>query len=140
MMRLCNWTTHPSPLAPRLVPGEKGYTIVELMMVVTIVGILATLAQPSFHQSIIKARESALKQNLFTMRDVIDQYRADKGIYPPALADLKTAGYLKNVPIDPFTRSAGTWQEMPDQTEGGISDVRSGSPLVGSDGTAYNQW
>lgn len=109
-------------------------------MVVTIAGILVTLAQPSFQASVIKARETALKQTLFTLRDVIDQYRADKGVYPPSLADLVTAGYLRATPVDPFTKSAATWQELPDATESGIADVHSGSPLVGQDGTPYNQW
>lgn len=119
---------------------EAGFTILELMIVLTIAGILLTLAEPSFSSTIHKAREASLKQNLFTMRDVIDQYRADTGKYPPALDDLKSAGYLKRIPIDPFTRSTSTWQEILDQTEGGVFDIHSGSDLVGSDGVPYNQW
>ena len=119
---------------------EAGFTILELMIVLTIAGILLTLAEPSFSNTIHKAREASLKQNLFTMRDVIDQYRADTGKYPPALADLKSTGYLKRIPFDPFTKSDGTWQEIPDQAEGGVFDVHSGSDLVGSDGVPYNQW
>jgi general secretion pathway protein G len=110
------------------------------MMVVTVAGILVTLAEPSFHQSVVKAKEAALKQNLFTLRDVIDQYRADRGQYPPALEDLKTAGYLKRVPIDPITKSTETWQFIQDTQDGGIFDVHSGSDLLGTDGTAYNEW
>jgi general secretion pathway protein G len=130
----------PVPRASCLAPGEHGFTILELMIVLTIAGILLTLAEPSFSSTIHKAREASLKQSLFTMRDVIDQYRADTGKYPPALADLKSAGYLKRIPIDPFTRSISTWQEIQDQAEGGVFDVRSGSDLVGSDGVPYNQW
>lgn len=120
--------------------GARGFTLVELMMVVTVAGILVTLAEPSFHQSVIKAKEAALKQNLFTLRDVIDQYRADRGQYPPALEDLKTIGYIKRIPIDPFTKSDSTWQLIQDQSDGGVFDVHSGSDLIAIDGTAYNEW
>jgi len=124
----------------RTLTPQHGTTIVELMMVLTIIGILATIATPSYYQSAIKAKETALKHNLFTMRDVLDQHRADRGTYPASLAELVSAGYLKGIPIDPFTRSIGTWQEILDQTEGGIFDVHSGSDLVSRDGTPYNQW
>jgi general secretion pathway protein G len=124
----------------RGVKVETGFTTIELLTVVTIIGILVTLAQPSFHSSVVKAREVALKHSMFVMRDVIDQYRSDKGGYPTMLQDLVKAGYLKAVPADPFTRSTETWQEMVDPTEGGVSDVHSGSMLVAMDGTPYNQW
>lgn len=129
-----------SPIAYRLLRSEAGFTILELMIVVTIAGILLTLAEPSFSNTIIKAREASLKQNLFTMRDVIDQYRADTGKYPPTLADLKSVGYLKRMPFDPFTKSDNTWQEIQDQAEGGVFDIHSGSDLVGSNSVPYNQW
>ncbi len=109
-------------------------------MVLAIAGILVTLAQPSFQRSIVKAREASLKQSIYTMRDVIDQYRADHGKYPPTLADLASAGYLRRIPIDPFTKSDGTWQEILDDTDGGIFDVHSGSDLVALNGTPYNYW
>lgn len=119
----------------------NGFTLLEMMAVVTIVGILATLALPSYTHSVLKAREAALKQGLFVLRDVIDQYRADHGKYPQALADLTSTGYLRMLPVDPLTKSSTTWQEIPDQIEGGISDVRSGSTLVSvSDGKPYNEW
>ncbi|MER3425476.1 MAG: general secretion pathway protein GspG [Nitrospiraceae bacterium] len=114
--------------------------MLELSIVLTIVMILATLAYPSFTQSVVKAREAALKQNLFVVRDVIDQYRADNGTYPDSLADLVSAGYLKRIPLDPITKSNETWQEIADEEEGGIFDVRSGSDLLSRDGTPYNQW
>ena len=107
---------------------------------ISIGGILLTLAQPSFNATVVKARETALKQNLFTMRDVIDQFRADSGHYPNSMDELTTAGYLKRVPVDPFTKTATLWQEVRDQTDGGIFDIHSGSDLVGTDGTAYNLW
>lgn len=110
------------------------------MTVVVIAGILATLAEPSFQGAVLKAREAALKQNLFTLRDALDQYKADRGKYPPALTDLTGTGYLKRIPLDPLTRSDSSWQAQVDQTDGGVSDVHSGSDLVGTDGTPYNQW
>jgi len=124
----------------RLAPGEQGFTLVELMIVVTIAGILITLAEPSFRNSVVNAREAVLKQDLFTMRDAIDQFRADRGKYPTTLLELKEVGYLKRIPVDPFTRSDGTWQEIPDQVESGVFDVHSGSDLVARDGTPYNYW
>jgi general secretion pathway protein G len=129
-----------SNLEPRTSNLQRGFTLVELMMVVTVAGILVMLAEPSFNQSVIKAKEAALKQNLFTLRDVVDQYRADRGQYPPALGDLQNAGYIKRIPIDPFTKSEETWQLILDQTDGGIFDVHSGSDLVALDGSAYNAW
>ncbi len=119
---------------------EAGFTLVELMMVVTIAGILVTLAQPSFQRSIVKAREAALKQSLYTMRDVIDQYRADHGVYPETLSALKEAGYLRSIPVDPFTKSQATWQDILDDEGGGFFDVHSGSDLVALNGTPYNTW
>jgi general secretion pathway protein G len=119
---------------------QRGFTLLELSIVLSIATILVTLAYPSFTQSIVKAREAGLKQNLFVIRDVLDQFRADNGNYPEALADLVTAGYLKQMPVDPITRSNETWQEIPDEEEGGIFDVRSGSELVSREGTPYNQW
>ena len=120
--------------------SSRGFTIIELMIVVTIVGILATLAVPSYHAAIIKAKEGALRQDLFSLRDVIDQHRADKGKYPETIQSLISAGYLRRVPTDPITGATSTWQEMVDQGEGGMVDVFSGSELVGTNGVPYNQW
>lgn len=120
--------------------GAKGFTLIELLIVVSIIGILATLAAPSYQASVIKAREAALRQDLFTLRDVLDQHRADQGKYPPSLQALVSAGYLRAVPKDPFTNSNTSWQEMTDATEGGIFDVFSGSEFVGTNGTPYNRW
>jgi general secretion pathway protein G len=110
------------------------------MIVVAIVGILATISIPSYHTSLIKARETVLRQDLFTMREVLDQHRADQGKYPPSLGALVAAGYLRMIPKDPFTNTTDTWQEISEPTEGGVFDVYSGSDLVGTNGTAYNQW
>lgn len=130
----------PSTGIGRTGGGERGFTLVELMIVVSIVGILATIAVPSYQTSLIKARETVLRHDLFTLRDLLDQHRADKGKYPPSLEGLVAAGYLRAIPKDPFTNSATTWQEITEPTEGGVFDVYSGSDLVGTNATPYNKW
>ena len=131
----------PSTAIGKFRPVEAhGFTLIELLIVVSIVGILATLAIPSYQASVIKAREAALRQDLFAMRDVLDQHRADQGKYPPSLQALVSAGYLRAIPTDPFTNSSTSWQEMTDVKEGGIFDVFSGSEFVGTNGMPYNRW
>lgn len=120
--------------------NAKGFTLIELMIVVSIVGILATIAVPSYQSSLIKARETVLRQDLFTLRELLDHHRADTGKYPPSLDGLVTVGYLRTLPKDPFTNSPSSWQQIIEPTEGGIFDVYSGSDLVGTNGTPYNQW
>lgn len=126
--------------------GKKGYTLLELMIVVAIVGILVTLAIPMFQQSAMKAKEAALKQNLFTMRAVLDQFYADRGDYPESLEALVEEHYLRGIPIDPFTKSATTWTEIPEEQEEGddspvgVYDVKSGSDDYAMDGTPYKDW
>ena len=122
--------------------NSHGFTLLELMIVMTIIGILATLAEPSFRTATVKAREAALKKDLFIFRDAIDQYYADQGVYPPSLKDLVDKKYIRAMPVDPFTKSADSWVEVMAQEEGesGVFDVHSGSDLVALDGTAYNVW
>jgi len=122
------------------VKRHDGFTLLELMLVITIVGVLATLAEPIWQNVTTRAREAALKQTLFTLRDVIDQYRADHGKYPPALDDLAKEKYIRKLPEDPFTHASSTWQEIADDSDGGIVDVHSGSTLVGLNGSPYNEW
>ncbi len=119
---------------------QGGFTLLELMTIIVIIGILVTLAIPSYRGAVIKAREAVLRHDLFTIRDVLDQYRGDQGKYPPSLNDLVKSGYLRAVPVDPITSSNSTWQEIIETTEGGIFDVHSGSDLVASTGTPYNEW
>lgn len=117
------------------------------MIVISLLLILMAIAVPIYNQSILRAKESVLKQDLFTMRQVIDQYTLDKQKAPQGLDDLISAGYMKKLPVDPFTSRADSWVPVqddtlqdPSQTEPGISDVHSGSNLVGSDGRPYSEW
>lgn len=121
---------------------QRGFTLLELMIVIAIVGILATMAIPSFKTATVKAREAVLKEDLFNLRNVIDQYYADNSVYPPALQDLVTKGYLRSIPVDPFTNSSSTWTEVMDTsgTTSGIFDVHSGSDKTGLNGVPYNEW
>jgi general secretion pathway protein G len=126
--------------------SSRGYTLIELMIVLAIIGILITIAQPSLSSSLIRAREAVLKDDLFQMRDAIDQYYADNGKYPNALTDLvntqeKTKSYLRGIPKDPFTRAADWITVAPEGSEeGSVFDVHSASKLVATDGTSYNTW
>jgi len=123
--------------------SDAGFTLIELMIVMMIIGILITIAEPTYRTQIIRARETALKKDLFIVRDVIDQYAADQGHYPDSLQELVEKGYLRAIPVDPFTRASDTWVEVHDTTgedAGGVFDIHSGSDLVGLDETPYNLW
>ncbi len=118
-----------------------------MLIVISLVMILVAIAVPNYQRSIMRAKESVLKQDLFQLRSLISQYTLDKQKAPQALDDLITAGYLKQIPIDPMTNARDTWtvdQEdtllSVDQQEPGISDVHSGSSAISSDGTAYSTW
>ena len=135
--------------------GEQGFTLLELIIVVAIVGILATIAMPAMKDAPRRANEAVLKTNLHTMRDVIDQFYGDKGKYPTSLEQLVEAGYLRKVPMDPITKRNDTWVPVYEEVDPdapppesdsnedgspGITDVRSGSPLNSLDGTPYAEW
>ena len=125
----------------------RGFTFVELMVVITIMVILITMAIPIYNRSIIRAKESVLKNNIFTLRTVIDQYSYDKGKAPSTLQELVTEGYLTKLPVDPMTGNNQGWRTVMEdasqsvsQSEPGIFDVHSGSDKMGLDGTAYAEW
>jgi general secretion pathway protein G len=124
--------------------GGRGFTLIEILIVITIIGILVTLAQPSFHRAVTAAREAALKENLFVFRDVIDQFYADHTKYPESLSELVEKGYIRRIPKDPITDSADTWVLVPatdDQGQPvGIYDVRSGSDRTAQDGSRFSDW
>ena len=127
--------------------SRRGYTLIEIMIVMAIIGILVSIAVPIYQKSLIRAKESVLKNNLFTLRTVIDEYTYDKQKAPQQLTDLVNEGYLRTVPMDPMTGNADAWQIVMEdaltsvnQTEPGIFDVRSGSDGKSLDGTAYAEW
>jgi general secretion pathway protein G len=133
--------------AGRALKRLRGFTFVEMMVVVTIMVILISVAIPIYQKSIVRAKESVLKNNLFTMRTVIDNYSYDKGKAPQNLQDLVTEGYLQKLPVDPMTGNNQTWRTVMEdatqsvsQSEPGIFDVHSGSEKTSLDGTAYAEW
>ncbi len=120
--------------------ASKGFTLIELLIVLAIIGILAGISAPLYHNSVVRAREAALKEDLFQMREAIDKHYADLGTYPESLSILSEKKYIRAVPVDPFTGSKDTWMEVPAEGEAGIFDVRSGSGLADGDGTPYSEW
>jgi general secretion pathway protein G len=127
--------------------GRRGYTLVEIVIVLTIISILVSLAVPIYQKVVLRSRESVLRNNLFTIRNVIDEYSYDKQTAPQTLEDLVSAGYLRQVPEDPITHSNTTWRVIMEdsvtsvnQTQPGIFDVRSGSDEISLEGTPYSEW
>jgi len=125
---------------------SRGFTLLELMIVISMIMILMSVAIPVYNQSIVQARESVLRSNLSTLRSVISQYTLDKQKAPQSLDDIVTAGYLRQIPMDPMTRQTN-WEVVQedlllavDQQDPGITDVHSASTANATDGTAYNTW
>ena len=134
----------PSRVRSRL---EAGFTLIELMVVMSLMAVLAGIAMVQYTASVQRSREAVLREDLFRLRDAIDQYYADKGKWPASLSDLVSEKYLREVPKDPMTASAETWQTVPAEpepgnvtAEPGIYDVKSGSDQKAIDGTTYNEW
>ena len=135
----------------RLIPSisrhrQLGFTFVELMVVITIIVILITMAIPIYQKSIVRAKESVLHNNLTTLRQVIDNYSYDKEKAPQSLQDLVTDGYLRAIPVDPMT-GTNNWQivmedasQSVNQSQPGIFDVKSTSDKTSTEGTSYNSW
>ncbi len=126
---------------------DRGFTLIELMIVISLILILVSISIPVYNTSILRAKESVLKQDLFQMRSLISQYTLDKQKAPQSLDDLVQAGYIKQIPTDPMTGSNSSWtvdQEdslmSVDQQDPGISDVHSGASQISTDGTAYSTW
>ncbi len=152
--------------APGLPGNRRGFTLIELMIVVSIIGILAAIAVPNYQRGVIRAREAVLSEDLYNLRNVIDQFYADQGKYPDSLDELSEKRYLRELPKDPFTGKSDSWVTVPPPPEsavptpeagssplvdvpgvsgalagpGNVYDVHSGSNLVGSNGVPYNEW
>lgn len=131
----------------RTTARNRGYTIIELLIVMSIIGILASIAVPNYQWGLIKAREAVLRENLYSMRSTIDQFFADQGKFPDSIQEMVDKKYLRELPKDPFTKSRDSWVIVspPSSTDGGeikgsVYDIHSGSNLLGSDGTPYNEW
>ena len=127
--------------------GKRGFTLVELIIVMSIMAILISIGVPSYTRSLLRAREAVLRDQLFTLRQLIDEYTMDKLQAPQTLDDLVTEGYLRELPKDPFTNSKTTWKvdqedtlKAADQTQPGIVDVHSGATGTSIDGSAYASW
>ena len=131
---------HPSRFS------ESGWTIVELMVVISLMAVLASIATISYTTAITRSKEAVLKEDLFRMRDAIDQYFADRVEYPESLDRLVSEGYLRTIPQDPFTGSGTTWQTImadydpSNPLSQGVYDVKSGAEGLAIDGSAYIEW
>lgn len=123
-------------------PAVKGFTLVELLVVMAIIALLLTLAVPRYFNHLASSRDTILKQDLAVMRDAIDKYHGDRGRYPESLEELVDARYLRALPVDPITERADSWQIVAPSGEdaGAVYDVRSGAPGTAVDGSLYAEW
>jgi general secretion pathway protein G len=131
----------------RSLRSHAGFTLIELLIVISIITVIAGMSIAQYKHGVRLSQEAVLREDLFRMREAIDQYFGDKGAYPPDLQSLVSEGYLRAVPKDPFTKSADSWVTVPSETDPsnpaaqpGIYDVKSGSDGSGEDGTKYADW
>jgi general secretion pathway protein G len=131
----------------KLRASRSGFTLIELLVVLTLIIILSTIGMAQYQRSVTYAKEATLKEDLFRIRDAIDQYYADKNQYPSTLDALVSEGYLRKIPEDPFTKSTTSWQAVPAEpdpnnptAEAGVYDVKSGADGTALDGTPYSEW
>jgi general secretion pathway protein G len=139
-----------APVKPTIAKWKRalrGFTLIELMVVMAIISVLLAIALPIYQKSIIRAKESVLRNNLFTLRTMIDEYTIDKQKAPDSLQELVSEGYLRQIPQDPITGSSDTWRVIMEDTpvggstsSPGVFDVRSGSDKTALDGTSYSDW
>lgn len=139
--------TRTGKLSPLRQRWQRGFTLIELMVVMAIISVLLAIALPIYQKSILRARESVLKSNLFTLRTTIDEYTVDKQKAPESLQTLVSEGYLRQIPQDPITNSDQTWRVIMEDTpiggnnsSPGIFDVKSGSEKTSLEGTPYSNW
>lgn len=121
---------------------ERGFTMIELLVTLAILGFLVAIAAPRYFGNLDRAKEDVLREDLYVMRDAIDKFYADRAHYPDTLDDLVEERYLRKIPVDPFTQSSRSWVPVPpkDSSLGGVADVRSGAPNTGRDGTWFKDW
>jgi general secretion pathway protein G len=124
---------------------QGGFTLLEIIVVITILGVLLSIALPNYRNHVLIAKEAVLRENLFRLRDLIDQYQSDKGRYPDTLEALVTDGYVRKIPVDPITN--GPWVEVPPEMDAatgealtGVYDVKSASTETGTNGVPYSEW
>ena len=122
--------------------GGRGFTLIELLVVMTIIGVLLTLAVPRYFRTVQRSKETVLRRDLSVVRESIDRFYGDLGLYPDTLTALVEKHYIRSVPVDPFTKSAETWLLVPseDPDHPGLRDIHSGSPDSGSDGSPFVSW